>query len=283
MLIAIVAPELILSIELRGLMAARSFLNHISRLGVKGWTLTHLQFAANQGFSYTSQQIYSKQVVKLIESGVIRNPPISAEELNDRSKSNAFIKIIALTQILWFGFQTLFRAVNHLQITALEISVISFILCSSVTYGLCWNMPQDVQYPVELQGEPIDGPIEEAEIDDNYTEGVSVLIMAVFAALFGGAHCLAWNSPFPTPHERLAWRICAGSMTGLGPMLALLQFLSEFEDVGTMSMLMLLITVLGYTVARIALIVLAFMALRALPTDADQSVAWNSYIPHWGL
>ena len=36
-----------------------------------------------------------------------------------------------------------------------------------------------------------------------------------------------------------------------------------------------------YIVGRIAIIVLAFMSLRALPADAFQTVDWNNYFPHF--
>lgn len=96
-----------------------------------------------------------QELADLIQSGELRHPPILAKELDSRSKSSFIIKFVAFMQVIWFGIQTLSRAISHLQTTALEISVLAFVLCSLLTYISYWESPQDVEYPIPLTMENI--------------------------------------------------------------------------------------------------------------------------------
>ena len=57
-----------------------------------------------------------------------------------------------MCQIIWFGIQVLFRPIQHFQNTALEISVLAFVLCSVMVYAFNWDSPENVEYPVILMG-----------------------------------------------------------------------------------------------------------------------------------
>lgn len=79
------------------------------------------------------------------------NPPISEEELKGLGKSDGFVKLIALTQIIWSVVQALFRAIHHYHTTAIEVMTVAFVFCSIFTYGFCWQVPQNVEYPVFIE------------------------------------------------------------------------------------------------------------------------------------
>ena len=79
-----------------------------------------------------------------VQSGGIREP-------RSRSKSDWTIKLVVICQIAWFALQAFFRAIQHVQVTALEIMTVAFVFCSFVIYGLCWHQPQDVEYPIIMQ------------------------------------------------------------------------------------------------------------------------------------
>lgn len=120
------------------------------------------------------------------------------------------------------------------------------------------------------------------------TETVPAILFGVFACGFGALHRLAWNSPFPTAKERLAWQICAATTTALPAVLGLILtgclLFDILDDDGLLPEMLFLLNVLIaflYILGRIILIVLAFMAFRALPEDAFQTVQWNQYIPHF--
>ena len=114
---------------------------------------------------------------------------------------------------------------------------------------------------------------------------IPIILFGLSACGFGAVHCLAWNSPFPTVRERLAWQICAASTTALPVLLGLTAgltapLLHNANYRCVVLALRLLITSI-YILGRLTLIVLAFMAFRVLPEDAYQTVEWNQYFPHF--
>ncbi|KAK7030840.1 hypothetical protein VNI00_013948 [Paramarasmius palmivorus] len=115
------------------------------------------------------------------------------------------------------------------------------------------------------------------------------------AICFGGFHCLAWVSDFPSERERLQWRISSLLVTLL-PLLigsahrAINDYgVSEFWALAFILafnarpiILILVVSTVSYVVARLWLISLAFMALRDLPPSAYWTVQWTTFIPHIG-
>ncbi len=221
--------------------------------------------------------------------------------------------------MIWFVVQILFRAIRHYQITALEIMTLAFVFCSVFIYGLTWNQPQDIEYPVIIErrnaaqtgdgatakqdsaksnqaGEeanhvPNTYPVRKLHSEpETYVAGwafkiAPLVLFCLFACGFGAIHCLAWNSPFPTAKERLAWRICSATTTALP---ALFTPILTFEGIfiheglgGRIPVLCGQTLAFVYVIGRITLFVLAFTSLRVLPVDAFQTVNWNSYIPHF--
>ena len=323
MLIAVMAPELFLADSAANLFLARDLLKRISKEGNQEWTLTHMQFAIADGFCTRTPEgdkviCDIAQLEKLIIKKSIDGPPITEEELQARGKSDSVVKLIALLQIIWFAVQTLFRGIQHYQITALEIMTVAFVFCTVFTYATCWYQPQDVEFPVFLEIDDVapatDGTTPDQNRDrsshaeedagtptrwpgrvqtdplDTYVSGrvaenVQDILVTLFACGFGALHCLAWNSPFPTYKERLAWRICSVTTTVLpAPFTLLLLYMDRYDrgDIVGNRLLgaILLITVL-YTLGRATIVVLAFTALRTLPADAFQTVDWNRYLPHF--
>ncbi|MCJ1461394.1 hypothetical protein MMC28_011776 [Mycoblastus sanguinarius] len=125
------------------------------------WTLTHTQFAYADGFYYSSPQKREKSFCspddlrELIEAGHVASPPISKEELESRGKSDWVVKLIAMLQIVRLVVQTLFRATQHYQTTALEIMTAAFVFCSVFIFCFRFNQPQNVEYPVTLELEDV--------------------------------------------------------------------------------------------------------------------------------
>ena len=174
---------------------------------------------------------------------------------------------------------------------------VAFVFCAIFTYGFCWYLPQDVEYPVILKKRVVT-PDRLSHTEENASSQTrrqefmrsmwsspviaATLLFGIFACGFGGLHCLAWNSPFPTSKERLAWRICSVATTVL-PLLSTPVFLgivdSPMKDSYTLPLDWFTRTF--YTLARTTIIVLAFTALRALPADTFQTVNWDNYFPHF--
>ena len=118
-------------------------------------------------------------------------------------------------------------------------------------------------------------------------------VLGLLGCVFGAIHCLAWNSPFPTSQERLAWRICSAATVAIPGMIVLvlqclgsiLVCISIFCDAGKFiaGKYFFVQTSVGlaYILGRITLFILALIELRALPTDAFRTVDWTKYFPHF--
>ncbi|TDL15446.1 hypothetical protein BD410DRAFT_732735 [Rickenella mellea] len=116
---------------------------------------------------------------------------------------------------------------------------------------------------------------------------VSALAAGVVAAIFGAIHCIAWPFQFPTVGEQFMWRICSIAIISLPALILLLtgrwvKGQDSNHPLGLRSSFGSILVVLGlaYLGARIALIVEAFVSLRALPIEAYQTVSWTTFIPH---
>jgi hypothetical protein len=107
-------------------------------------------------------------------------------------------------------------------------------------------------------------------------------------ALFGAVHCGAWNFEFPTPVERLLWRISCILLVAL-PLFGTgvywyTQHMAQIRGT-TDTKVNRLLKPLGYTfvpiyvLARLFLFVEVFRSLGFLPTSAFSDVNWPTALP----
>ncbi|KAK4691569.1 hypothetical protein P7C71_g5456, partial [Lecanoromycetidae sp. Uapishka_2] len=96
----------------------------------------------------------SLQMHYAYREGIIPLPPVTAEDLNDRSKGDALVKLAAVLQITFLIVQIIARAFQALAITQLEITVLAFAACAIVTYFLLLRKPQDVKVPIYIDAIP---------------------------------------------------------------------------------------------------------------------------------
>ena len=155
MLVAATAPEYVLWTSASNFLEARDLLEYLEARGNREWSQTQIQFASARGFEThppqgTDPRCSLDELRRYIETRRADRPPLSTEELKARGKSDWVGKLIAVLQIIWFVVQTLFRAIQHYQITALEIMTVAFVFCSIFIYGFCLDQPQNVEYPVIL-------------------------------------------------------------------------------------------------------------------------------------
>ncbi|TDL15008.1 hypothetical protein BD410DRAFT_684291, partial [Rickenella mellea] len=106
------------------------------------------------------------------------------------------------------------------------------------------------------------------------------------AMIFGSIHCIAWSSHFPSPEKEILGRICSLAITFLPAVLfftsALLSgFLVQGISVSPTIYTSVIVSLsLIYILARVMLIVEAFILLRTLPPEVFQTVNWTTFIPH---
>ena len=124
-----------------------------------------------------------------------------------------------------------------------------------------------------------------------------IFIGALVAVLFGIIHCLAiWlHFPFPSTTEHEIWKVAAFIITDaplpfqyLGRMILSMKTRSRHclwnsiyvhiaEKAAHITWCVILF---AYILARIALLVLPLISLRALPRGALDDVEWSKFFPH---
>jgi hypothetical protein len=116
--------------------------------------------------------------------------------------------------------------------------------------------------------------------------GTAIELGVYVSIVFGAIHCIAWSFHFATLPERWAWRISAILIAGLPiAMAALATLLGEIKPTRmelyeNFLMFVTMLILCLYIIARIALLVLPFMALRALLPSAYVQLDWVSFLPH---
>jgi hypothetical protein len=101
--------------------------------------------------------------------------------------------------------------------------------------------------------------------------------------VFGSIHCAAWFAQFPTPVERLLWRIASMVTAGILP----LYYCVLLTDIHlkTVPLIRFIIPAIefllavAYVFARLTLLIEVFRSLYFLPPSA-YVVTWSSEIPH---
>ena len=123
--------------------------------------------------------------------------------------------------------------------------------------------------------------------------GTAVLL----ATVFGTIHCLAWTFPMPSRAQTTLWRTAAifttalplpytlvmGAFGQLIPRKDIRQSSSVIIKNQYLKFLYLLtgnVFLFLYFVARILLLIQAFVLLRSLPAGAFTTVHWTTFIPH---
>lgn len=115
----------------------------------------------------------------------------------------------------------------------------------------------------------------------------------------GAVHLAAWNLSLPTPFERAAWRVCSVIVFGEVPLYSAIYLIchlfsyvrrrthslmqvrfgttteNRLDTVATMGFIV-------YAIARLFLIVEAFVGLRAAPKLVYKTPEWEKFLPHFG-
>lgn len=122
-------------------------------------------------------------------------------------------------------------------------------------------------------------------------------IVPSIATIFGAIHCIPWSYEFPSLPERFFWRASSLALTCLPFtelfLAAVRGLLTDNLETGRSRVdcisgysfqrfLVLLIVTFSitYVLARLDLLVQAFISLRALPPGAYETVHWTTLIPH---
>ncbi|KAJ6449521.1 hypothetical protein C8R45DRAFT_144611 [Mycena sanguinolenta] len=318
MLIAIIAPEIMVG------FAARQFLGSRS-LEKFGFSRTHGMFFSMGGFvSHGGYPIATMKQLEDPDLGLelqkaIQN--VKEEEIKDKSKGDALSKGVAFLQGLWFIVQCIARVHQHLAVTQLEVATLAFAIVNIFIWLLWWNKPLDVQQPIVVGPcTPPDSdsqtiapdqlswddriwvaiwgfcadqyhPISSVAVPsfwsaDDIETGDAGLLLTLVGTVFGAIHCAAWNAVFPTLTEMWIWRTSSLVITTIPGFISILTAMAIALESGqdlavtTVLAVFMLLGIPIYIAARIILIVLPLAELRSLPPSAFMDVNWSTYIPH---
>lgn len=156
MIQAIMAPEFVLAFATGQKVEARRSVQKFREAGFSKWTHRHGFYANMGGFHLEhptgpSFPINAKQLLYLIQKEYITYPEVSEKEVWDKSKADGFQKLLTCVQTGWFIIQVVGRAVQHLPVTTLELSTLSFVVCNVAMYIQWANKPLDVESPTIIK------------------------------------------------------------------------------------------------------------------------------------
>ncbi|KAJ7888375.1 hypothetical protein B0H14DRAFT_2693790 [Mycena olivaceomarginata] len=254
MLVAVIAPEVMVGFATRQFVMARYGSNERSQL-----------------------RIYAS-AIKEIQVGAIK----------DKSKGDALSKAVALFQGLWFITQCIARATQHLPVMELEVATLAFAVVN-IFIWLLWTpiilgtseegfAAQDSYCPgVHASGNPtaltkfifrLRSMLEHVRIPS--------VVASFVGAIFGAIHCAAWNSHFPSANEKWMWWLVLEILvlSIFDERTYFIQTKSRFFKAAFAAFIPL------YIIARLFLLIIPFTSLRTLTPDTFVDVNWSVYIPH---
>ncbi|KAK3986966.1 hypothetical protein QBC44DRAFT_383592 [Cladorrhinum sp. PSN332] len=308
--------------------------------GLEEWTVTHGFFASMNGFRIQTPDdkiiaIRINELYWLLKAGLIDKMPeikqkdpeearfspfsaLSQKAIMRCSKADGIVKLVACIQCGWFLTQLVARVAQHLPVSPLEITTLSFTLICLVTYAFWWEKPCDVEYWVTLNvTENRDQwwglMTKELDIDKNRDEELTrhwsgagdlhlhaqtklhACLTFTLGAIFGALHFLAWNIEFPTEVESTLWRV-SSVVTTVWPVYMLLTIEPVLKRLGAIHRRFLSLKhtnlswapiryaqyffVLAMVLGRLYLIVEGFASLRSLQKGCYDTPQWQNFLPH---
>lgn len=89
------------------------------------------------------------QYAYLLNSGLVSWPPdelwgLSEDLIDDKSKADGLLKLVALWQVVWFTINCITRSIHNMELAPLESMTLAYVLQVVLTYCLWWQKPKDI-------------------------------------------------------------------------------------------------------------------------------------------
>ncbi|KAK0460170.1 uncharacterized protein EV420DRAFT_1641498 [Desarmillaria tabescens] len=151
MVIAIIAPEVIIIWAFRQWMVASIISKHFGLTKTHGFFISMGGFIGAGGTPIKIADLLQLDGLALFQKSFSVRPDldmssisnITEEELQDRSKGDALSKLVAVVQTTWFVVQYLSRFQESLPVTQLETATLAFAVLNIFNYVLWWHKPLD--------------------------------------------------------------------------------------------------------------------------------------------
>jgi hypothetical protein len=158
MLFALVFPEVITAIGAEQWASALQCVEDLARLGYRQWTIRHAFFANMGGFMLESPDfprfpIDGQLLGYLVEKKYIPFPEVAEKTIWDKNKADGFARTVTIIQMGWFCVQCIGRAIQHLQLSTLELTTLTLIFCTLCTFFFWNHKPLDVETYIILRTE----------------------------------------------------------------------------------------------------------------------------------
>ncbi|KAF7979839.1 hypothetical protein HWV62_40579 [Athelia sp. TMB] len=117
------------------------------------WTIVHAFYIIMGGFYFYRkgepiQNISFREVLKLVEKQLLAPPTLI--EIQDKSKTDALSKTIAVVQTLWFVVQCITRSIRGLAMSELEVMTLAYTVITFAMYAVWWYKPCSVGCPTRV-------------------------------------------------------------------------------------------------------------------------------------
>jgi len=317
-LITLLCPEYVAWVAFEQWQRARRY-KELDELGFKDWTMQKgfyvdmggLQIVLEGSISSLRRDkmngdilelecgvcftIRLDDLISLLKAGLLPIPDISKHDLDERSKTNLFARVITSFQIICFAIQCFRRLGSDLPISTLELSTLAFTFCAICIQYFWWEKPLDLRtatvttispenntrfisvLPKLSFNTPEQDVAERSDFTfffDHICYGSEMNRKMIYGAcigfIFNGIHVFAWDYVFASDVEQLLWRI-----TSLGACVAIfLLWLATFIRPKVVRHSVSGFLTILYYVCRIYLMVEVFVGLRSVPEALYESVAW---------
>jgi hypothetical protein len=238
------------------------------------------------------ERLEPSELYEYIQDGSLSWPQVDDTEIDDRSKADSIVKLLALAQILWFVAQIIGRVAQKLAGTTLELFTLGIVMWAVIIYVVLWEKPYDVRQPILVRVQAKEGfnvrenQFERVEIVGNNivlsvaSSRLCMLICALFSLGFSALHVAAWSFHFSTIAELWLWRANSTSCTVV-PLLLALIFRVHFDNESLYKLLFWALVGI-YTIGRVYMFGEMFAGLRAAPAGIYQTPQWSQYFPSFG-
>jgi hypothetical protein len=240
------------------------------------------------------ERLEPENLYRYFRKGSLSWPIVEDVEIDDRSKTDGLVKLLALTQILWFVAQVIGRLAQRLAVTTLELFTLGIVMWAVIIYAVLWKKPFDVRQPIVVRVQAK----EDFTVRENEFTRASIMIdpvalpesqirlcyviCAVVSLGFSALHIAAWSFHFSTSVELWLWRVNSISCT-IVPLIMTGSLWFDADGNLSRAYAAYYIFLIGiYTIGRLYMFGEMFAGLRAAPPGIYQTPQWSQYFPSFG-
>lgn len=284
--LAFIAPEIMLFYAILDLSEARSIINTARQHGIS-LTLCQAHLIDMGGVTIHKGKPTSPQVLVSTDSvlNALAVPEARAllptdEQIRSRAKGENLSKLVTVGQLLWFTTQAIARLVQGKVVSLLEVTTLAFVFLAILSYLLWFKKPQGLLSPFVIRD---DTPVRldfRVERPGPGSDLVQEALLIISFVAFSGIHMGAWNYPFPSMTEKWLWRVNSLMLCILPTLAIVLWRPLTVEKPGETRTYTVFISMVGFVLVRIYLLVEVFLVFRRAPSSVYESVNWSGYFIH---